>query len=181
MSSIVGKLRGGDRRSIGLSDEVAGEISQSPELFSQVFHALLQQDPVVRMRAADAIEKATVIRPELLQPYKRRLLKDVAAIDQKEVRWHVALMLPRLQLTDKEREWAVSILFDYLEDSSSIVRTFAMQGLADLALLEPRLRARVLPILEFLTTSGSPAMRSRGRKLLKKLKPKSRTMSSRQE
>jgi hypothetical protein len=175
MSSIVDKLRGGDRRSIGRSDEVAQEISRSPKLFSQVFRAMLELNPVIRMRAADAIEKATVTRPDLLQPYKRQVLQEVAVIDQKEIRWHVALMLPRLRLTKREREWALSILFDYLEDKSSIVRTFAMQGLADLTLEDPRLRARVVPILEFLTASGSAAMRSRGRKLLKSLSPKSRT------
>jgi hypothetical protein len=181
MSSIVHKLRGGDQRSIGRSNEVAEEITGNPELFSQAFRAVLESDPVVRMRAADAIEKATRSHPELLQPYKRQILKKVAAIDQKEVRWHVALMLSRLRLTSKEREWAASILFDYLEDKSSIVRTFAMQGLADLAFLDPQLRGRVVPLLEFLATSGSPAMRSRGRKLLTALKRKPRTAAKPQE
>jgi hypothetical protein len=44
-----------------------------------------------------------------------------------------------------------------------------MQGLADFAMQDERLRARVVPILEHLTATGSAAMRSRGRKLLRVL------------
>jgi hypothetical protein len=78
-------------------------------------------------------------------------------------------MLPRLRLTPKERNHAVAILFDYLEDKSSIVKTFAVQSLADFARQDWGLRARVVPILTHLTDTGTPAMRSRGRKLLKVL------------
>jgi hypothetical protein len=45
-----------------------------------------------------------------------------------------------------------------------------MQALADLAQRDSGLRKRVAPILEFLTANGTPAMRARGRKLLKILK-----------
>jgi len=170
MKNIANKLRGGDRRSIGRSNEVAQEITDNPKLFSHVFAELLHTDPIIRMRAADAIEKASATHPRLLQPHKREILQKIAAIPQQEVRWHVAQMLPRLRLTPNERDHAVSILFDYLEVKSSIVKTFAMQALADFALHDPRLRKRVVPLLEFLTSNGTAAMRARGRKLLATLK-----------
>lgn len=129
---------------------------------------MLHDDPVVGMRAADTIEKVTVVRPDLLQAQKHKLLYKVAVQDQQEVRWHVSLMLPRLRLTPKEQNHAVAILFDYLEDDSRIVKTLAMQGLADFAKQDERSRARLVPILHF-TATGSAAMRSRGRKLLKVL------------
>src|SRR5262249_9486960 len=140
---ILHKLRGGDRRSLGRSGQIVSDIAADPKLFAAAFDSLLDSDSVVRMRAADAVEKASRERRELLKPHKRALLTKVAASDQQEVRWHVAQMLPRLELTAKEREHAVSILFEYLEDRSSVVRTFAMQGLADLAMNDHRLRARV--------------------------------------
>ena len=167
MENFVDQLRGGDRRSLGRSSAVIKQILRDPKLFPLVFEAMLHDDPVVRMRAADTIEKVTVTRPDLLQEYKHNLLYKVAAQDQQEVRWHVALMLPRLRLTAKEQAHAMAILFDYLEDDSRIVKTLAMQGLAEFALQDGRLRARVVPILKHLTDTGSAAMRSRGRKLLK--------------
>ena len=171
MKNIVRKLTGGDRRSIGRANEVAKEIARDRSAFARVFAAMLDPDPVVRMRAADALEKASALNPGALQPFKRRLLAKLPSIDQQEVRWHVAQMLPRLRLTPQERDHAISLLLDYLNDKSSIVKTSAMQALADFALQDKQLRLRVRPILENLTAVGTPAMRARGRKLLKCLQP----------
>jgi hypothetical protein len=44
-----------------------------------------------------------------------------------------------------------------------------MPALADLAEGDEQLRRRVLPLLAELTGTGTPAMRSRGRKLLARL------------
>lgn len=166
MHPLVAKLEGGDRRSVGRSGEVVADVLAEPQLFEVVFEAMLAGDPVIRLRAADAAEKITATRPELLQPHKRRLLSTVAAQPQQEVRWHVAQMLPRLQLTRRERAAAVERLFEYLDDESRIVKTCAMQALADLSADDEGLRRRVVPLLRQLTETGSPAMRSRGRRLL---------------
>ena len=57
----------------------------------------------------------------------------------------------------------------YLKDQSRIAKTFAMQGLTDLAIQEHRLRAPVRRLISSLTRTGSPSMKSRGRKLLSRL------------
>ena len=80
MKTIVDKLRGGDRRSIGRAGEVAREISTNPKLFAQVLAATLDADPLVRMRAADAIEKASGLNSQFLQSHKRIILNKIAAI-----------------------------------------------------------------------------------------------------
>ena len=53
-----------------------------------------------------------------------------------------------------------------------------MQALADIALQEDELRPAITKQIEQLTRIGSPAMKSRGRKLLAKLKPESSGKSS---
>jgi HEAT repeat protein len=161
-------LTGGDRRSTGRSAEVVAAVIENPALFADLFAGLSDDDRVVRMRAADALEKITREKPELLQPWKKQLLRDIAALGDKEMRWHVAQMIPRLALSPREERAVVRTLVGYLSDPSSIVRTCSMQALADLAEVYPRLRRQVDPLIEQLTTSGSPAMRSRGRKLLRR-------------
>jgi hypothetical protein len=84
------------------------------------------------MRAADATEKVAREIPDLLRPYKKELLGLMAEAKEPELRWHLAVMVPRLPLNSKERQLATSVLSSYLEDRSSIVKTFALQGLADL-------------------------------------------------
>ena len=88
-----------------------------------------------------------------------------------QVQGHPAQMVPRLEWSQEERVVVVEILLGYLNDKSKIIKTFSMQALADLAEQDANLRPQVIPLLEELTRTGSPAMRSRGRKLLEKLSP----------
>ena len=169
MAGILHKLEGGDLRSIGRADEVVAEVLEDLELFGAVYGGLSSEDPIVRMRAADVVEKVSAVHPGCLQPYKEDLLQRVATIQQQEVRWHVAQMLPRLDLDTGERDLVVDILLGYLEERSKIVKTFAMQALAECALTDERLRPRIVPVLRELTATGSPAMVNRGRKLLEQL------------
>jgi hypothetical protein len=94
MDPLIAKLQISDRRSIGRSEEVVGDVLADPDQFRLVFDAMLVPDPAVRMRAADAVEKITRRRPDLLRGLEGRVLTEVAAIGQQEVRWHVA-PLPR--------------------------------------------------------------------------------------
>ena len=169
MHDVLKKLAGGDRRSIGRVSEVVAEVLNDPSLFEVVFNAMLSDDPIIRMRSADAVEKITAKHPEYLQPYKEKLIQQVAKFEQQEVRWHAAQMFPRLDLSKEEQAVVVEILLDYLNDKSKIVKTFSMQALADFAERDASLRPKIIQLLEELTRTGSPAMQSRGRKLLEKL------------
>ncbi|MCL4512132.1 MAG: hypothetical protein M1470_13915, partial [Bacteroidetes bacterium] len=86
-----------------------------------------------------------------------------------EVRWHLAQILPRLELTKKERQQVFNVLVSFLDDDSRIVKTFAMQGLADIAETDRSYLPHVVKIVEGLMASGIPAIQSRGKKLLPKL------------
>ncbi len=169
MNSIVRKLKEGDLRQKGKSEEVVSDVLKKPQLFRDVVAGILDTEPGIRMRASDAVEKITRLRPELLQPYKKDFLNVFVMIDQKEVRWHLAQILPRLELTKKERQQVFNVLVSFLDDDSRIVKTFAMQGLADIAETDRSYLPHVVKIVEGLMASGIPAIQSRGKKLLPKL------------
>ncbi|NLS79136.1 MAG: hypothetical protein GXY76_17940, partial [Chloroflexi bacterium] len=48
MHPILGKLQGGDRRSIGRSDEVVAQVLADPALLAPLAEGLLADDPLVR-------------------------------------------------------------------------------------------------------------------------------------
>jgi hypothetical protein len=164
--NILLLLEGGDRRAIGRADQVAALVSKEPGLFPSLIAGLWSEERLVRMRAADAAEKVTRSNRELLRPYKKELLGLLAEAEEQELRWHLAVMVPRLPLNSRERKLAVSLLNGYLEDRSSIVKTFALQGLADLAREDAGIRPGIIEILREATRSGTPAMKARSRKLL---------------
>lgn len=168
---VLALLAGGDRRSVGRDDTVAAMVLGQPTLFRRLIQGMWDEAPVVRMRAADAAEKVSLKKPELLRPFKAELLGLLAEAKEQELRWHLAQMIPRLPLTARERVQAASILRTYLDDRSSIVKTFAMQALADLAGTDDKLLPATIELLCLLTRTGTPAMRARGRKLLARLAP----------
>ncbi|HZL56576.1 MAG TPA: hypothetical protein VFC21_05835 [Bryobacteraceae bacterium] len=114
------------------------------------------------------MEKISREQAPLLQRYKPALLGLLAEATQQELRWHLALAVPRLRLNPAECRRAAEILRGYLEDRGSIVKTLAMQGLADLVRQAPALREEVLDLIRALTRSGTPAMRARGRLLIQR-------------
>jgi hypothetical protein len=97
--------------------------------------------------------------------YKKRVLSLAATSQQQEVRWHLAQILSRLELNARELRRAPEIPTEYLTDTSRIVKTFAMQALADIAAQDHELRDPIVERLKRLTRNGSPAMQSRGRRL----------------
>lgn len=169
---ILLNMKSGDLRSIGKSDEAVELVLANPQMFGELVASLLDGDRLMRARSADAVEKATRVHPEWLQPWKRYILDEVAAHEEKQLRWHVAQLLPRLKLSATERERAVDILREYLRDKSSIVRTFSMQALADLADDDPASSGQVRSLIARLMRSGTPAMKARGRKLMHKFDKK---------
>jgi hypothetical protein len=154
-TNILDLLAGADRRTIGLSDKVAAMVSQDLKLFPNLIAGLWSEDPLVRIRSADATEKVTRNNHRLLRPYRKELLGLMNETMQQE-----------LPLSGKERQIAASLLQGYLADRSSIVRTFALQGLTDLAQTDASIRPGVIETLREATRNGTPAMKARSRKLL---------------
>ena len=172
MNPILKKLEGGDLRSIGNADEVAVEAEKDPSILKILLsEGIFSQDPVVRARSADAAEKVGRKKPECIQPFKMLILNKASKINQKEVRWHVAQMLSCLTLNNSERRKAEELLFTWVDsdDKSSIVKVFSLQALADLATQDKEIVERLHAKLEETLRTGSPALKSRSRKLTKQL------------
>jgi HEAT repeat protein len=78
-------LSGSDLRSIERVPEVLAVMERNPERMNELVLCLESGDPVVRSRTADALEKLTTRRPDLLKPYKKVLLREASISVQPEV------------------------------------------------------------------------------------------------
>lgn len=162
-------LEGGERPSIGRANEVATLILDGKVEIKGLIECLFDTDPVIYSRAANALEKVSREKPVLLQKFRSVLMGLMAETHAKEIRWSLALVVPRLRLTGAECAVAAEKLRQYLADESSIVKTFAMTGLVGVAEQRADLRGEVLDIVRRATKTGTAAMRARGRGLLRKL------------
>lgn len=159
-------LGGGDRRSIGKVREAASRIRQSSSGVAAAVRLMRDADPVVRMRAADALEKAARADPDLLAPHKRTFLSVIAKNPQQEVRWHLLQMLPRLRLTQAERAKAFSIAVESLGHQSRIVIADALSAMFYLSTDDATLRTAAEDHAARLQSSSSAAVRARAARLL---------------
>ncbi len=138
--------------------------------FDRLVDKLSSGDDVQRARSADAAEKASAKRPELLARHKRTLLRMLIGERRKEVRWHLAQMLPRLSLSASERHAAARVVMRWRNtDPSAIVRVCALQALCELADDDTRFRAAALRHINEALASGSPAEKARAPRLLARL------------
>jgi hypothetical protein len=167
LENLTVRLTGGDRRSTGRADGIARETLANPTLAPLLVALMRHTDPVVRMRAADALEKASREQPELLAPSAETLLREIGPMEQQEIRWHVALMIPRLPLDASLRAEAVTLLRGYLDDRGRIVVVEALTALTALARDDAELSAWLMPELERAARSDAPSVRNRARRLLK--------------
>ncbi|WP_448202981.1 ACT domain-containing protein [Azospirillum sp. sgz302134] len=167
-SGIAKALALGDRRTIGDAPTVADAVVADPARLPELVGCLFHEDAGVRMRAADALERVSRVDARPLDAFAGRLLTDAAAIEQAEVRWHLAQILPRLTLTDEQRARTVALLGAWFENSASrIVQTSALQAMVDLAAQDSALRPVAADMLGRAMRSGVPSLAARARRILK--------------
>ena len=167
----------GRRMDPGCAREVADMLLKQPRLTRHVVALLWDDDSGVANRAADALERASHAQPPLLAPWKDALLGRMADAAENKLRWNLAFMIARNKLTLADTERAAATLRSWLDDKSSIVKTSAMHGLADLTRWNPALLPDVLDMLRILSRSGTPAMRARGRILLKRFEKQAKPLA----
>jgi hypothetical protein len=160
---------GRHRLDAGRVREVVAMVLERPRRASAVIECLFDEDAGVANRAADVLERVTRWKPQPAARWKGELVGLMAEAEQNKLRWNLALTVGRLPLTVPEAQRAAQILRTWLNDKSSIVKTAAMHGLADLTRHDPSLRDEVLDTLRIFSRSGTPAMQARGRILLKQM------------
>jgi hypothetical protein len=166
---MLSKLLRGDPRSGGLVNDLVADVMRDPSRLRPVLDGMLSSDAAVRLRSAKVVERISASRPDLLRPFAGRLLNETANGAGDEAQSQVALALPRIQLTDEQRRQAESILTAFLTGRSGVARAAAAKALADFALHDPAMRARIGPLLGDLARTGTTAARVGGRRLLERL------------
>lgn len=168
--SFSNLLLGNDLRTVRQNAIVVRAVKDQDsfdDLFALVFH---HQRPVV-MRAVDAVEKVTIHHPEYLQSHKAQLMSVLKSADHKELKWHIAQLIPRLALSEDElRE--VRNIFAYWalnRYESKIVRVNALQGLFDLSQKHPEVKADLLTTISAMEHDRIPSIQARIGRLRKSL------------
>jgi hypothetical protein len=144
-------------------------VLENPRLVRQLVECLWDEDEGVAGRAADALETVAAESPHIVARWKDALLGRLVEGGPIKLRWHLGLVVTGMKLTRPECRRVYGVLQGWLDHKSSIVKTCAMQGIAELTRQDPSLKDEVLDLLRVLSRSGTPAMRARGRILIEQL------------
>ena len=163
---LAARLTRGDRRSIGEADAIAAAVRVQPRRFDELWACLTGPQPVVRMRAADALEKLGREAPHLFEPHKARLLSGELEDGTPELRWHLVAIASRLTLSEAEAAgFAFRCNQIIRHDRSRIVRVMALQALSDVTGRHVSLASLLADALAFAAVSALPSLRARAVKL----------------
>ena len=159
-------LKGGDLRSIGQGNKIASSIDNQ-ESFDELFQLLFHSDRKVVMRSADAVEKITLKNTTFLERHKASILKLIETAKHIELKWHLALIASRLELTKREFRKVWQILSDWANNKkeSKIVRVNSMQGLFNLLQTNRELKQDFNLTLNRIEKENIPSINARIKKL----------------
>lgn len=165
---ITNQLKNGDLRTIGSVNSLITKINNQSE-FDELFKGLFHDDRKVVMRVADAIEKITIENTYYLNSHKKQLIQLVESAEHKELKWHLALIIPRLKLTKSEvgkmwnmfTKWAIDAM------ESRIVRVNSIQALYDLQKTYKELSQDFILTLTSIEKDNIPSINARIKKLTK--------------
>jgi hypothetical protein len=159
-------LKGGDLRSIGKANEIVRDITTQND-FDELFIGLNHSDRKVVMRTADAIEKITLEKFDYLQKHKKEIINLCQTAIDKEFKWHLALIVSRLRLTNKELGHIWDLLTEWATNKkeSKIVRVNAIQGLFNLLQQKKELSQCFNVMLSEIIKEKAPSLSARIKKL----------------
>ena len=169
-SCLTDKLSGGDLRSPGDTKSIIKLIVNQDD-FDILFSFLFITDRLVVMKAADSVEKITRINYRYLDKHKSSLLSLMSSAIDKELKWHLAQIVPRLKLSNCEKAEVFSTLKKWLLDKneSKIVRVNSLQALSEICHNEETLTDSFGEALLIIANEGIPSLNARIKKLRKRI------------
>jgi hypothetical protein len=155
-------LQGNDLRSIGRVNELVPKIKTQDD-FDKLFAFIYDKCRLIRMRAADGIEKLSKQYPHFLKKHKLAVLRLLEQDQEKELQWHLPQIITRCDLTAKQKQQAWIILKEYLNNkkTSKIVKVNSLQCLYEIQIKEEKFKIDFLQIIEKLKKENIPSINAR--------------------
>ncbi len=169
MSDLRKYLQGGDLRSIAGANQILS-IIKNQENFDELFQYLFSENRLIVMRAADAIEKITINNSVFLDNHKDELIKFLEDAQDKEFKWHLALLVSRINLNRDEIGHVWTQLTKWAKDKSEskIVRVNSLQTLHDLTKKFTDFEKDLKITIQEIKSENIPSINARIRKLKKR-------------
>lgn len=165
-------LVGGKSNSLGRVTDVIDIVLDDRTKLDELYLCMFNDDPWVKMRASDAFEKVCRHHPDWIEPYVDRFPEGIAVSQQASVQWHLAQIYRQVNLTDKQREFAIGWLkgllsspsIDWIASANSMDTLFYFYQQGFVA------RKDIMPLLEVQQRHKSKSVIKRADKIMAMIK-----------
>ena len=161
-------MEGGHINSLGRSQEVLNDVLEDKSRISELYDCIKHDDAWVRMRAIDTLEKICRVHPEWIDPYIDNMIYELSKSEQASIRWHLAQIFKKVQLSDSQRalviDWLAKLLLD--KDIDWIVSGNSMDTLAEFSRAGYFPAEKMIKLLKIQLGHKSNAVKKRANKLL---------------
>jgi len=157
------------------TSEIVDYVNGRPDRFKQLVEVYTKGPYRITQRAAWPLSYCVNKWPYLVDPHLKMLINFLDKIDVHDaVKRNTMRLLQFVNVPKRLHGRLAEICFDYLQDRKAAVaiRVFAMTVLSNIVYDHPEMKNEMILILEDQLPYGSTAFKSRGMKVLKKLKAK---------
>jgi hypothetical protein len=156
----------------GAALDVAAAVIKHPDLFDELFECLLSEDRGTCKRAVVALDRISEKRPELFELYADLLLTELENHSWWHLRFWLCPIVPRIKLSRHETSRAIALFQSLVEHPQNALAVNALGALCELVARsnDDELREETLWLVEHKLRTGTKAMQSRCRQMLKLLR-----------
>lgn len=163
---VMNLLDDDNQRTVAHVDQVVRRMINSPDFVPVIIGCMTNRHRGLAMRAADSLEKFSLSHATKLQPFTDSLIEILQHQSQKEVRWHLAQILPRLKLSDEQLQIAMKVwVEDFYQSPSNILQVMSLQAVHDIAGVYAPAGKKLNQLLDDALEKGAPAIKARARRL----------------
>lgn len=154
------------------TDRIVNYIGGDKERFAVLVELFFKGEYRITQRAAWPLSYCVRQHPELIMPYFKPLLDNLA---RKDI--HIAVirntvrLLQDVEIPKKYQGRVMSTCFDFLQspDTPIAVKAFSLTILSNLSAVYPEIRGELKLIIEEQWEQSTPAFRSRAKKVLREI------------
>jgi hypothetical protein len=158
-------------------------VRRDDSLFAEIYKLIFCDNPQIAWHAAWVLDHVSEAEPDKLEPYVPELIDHLPKLKSSSLKRHFTRMLSRHKIPEDRLGLLIDNLYNLLSPAEAIaVRVFAMQTLYNIVLSEPELQSELISVIEsILEDENSPAIISRGKRVLRLLNPVVQQRSKKQD
>lgn len=155
-------------------DIAVNTIFEKPDVFKEILDFALEDKPMFAMRAARAIQISATKYPELISPYMEDIIVEMDRFESDGLKRSFAKLISEISWDFNEDILGVlaDACFKWVNDSKEKIalKAYSQDILYRISILYPDLKFELISVLERNYPHASVGIKTRSRKMLKKLK-----------